>query len=240
MIKLSKHIASILLVFGVVMNLSGCSALSKIRGALGNKASVDYQNNQSVKRLEIPPDLTQPEFDDAFAIPSGNVVSAVAVNNGGSAPADAYAGGSSSTVNKSASGARRGNLATVRTVSGQSVLQINDTYARSLVLTEIILGRMGFSVVSKSPTSGEITATYNGSDVYVAGKRKSLWGRAKGLVGLGSNESNEALGRTKTYRFTVGMQDGVPIVRVARVSGTPLSDAAYAKIISLMNDAFNR
>ena len=217
-----------------VLGLSACSAVSKIKGVLTDASDLDYSNNQSVKQLEVPPDLTTPEFDKAFELPTG-VISAVSLKNGGSGSLQ----GSSRSTNSNVGAIRTGDLSSIRTIGGRSVLQINDTYPRSLVLTEIMLTRMGFSTISKSSNGGAITVKYNGATVNVAGKRGGFFSKAKNLVGLG-RDNNKALINGESYRVTIRNEQGSPIVRFARVNAKSISNAANTKIITLLNSAFNR
>ncbi len=233
-INMLRKTLSTTLILMAIVSLSACSSLSKIRGALTDDGGVNYQNNQAIKKLEVPPDLTQPEFDKSFELPTGGVISAVSLNNGTAIQQAGTANSSGSNVGV----VRRGDLSSIKTVSGKTVLQVNDTYPRSLVLTEIMLTRMGFSTISKSTAGDVITAKYNGSDVTVDGKRKGFFSRAKSLVGL-SGSDNKALSQGKSYRFSIVNQQGAPIVRVSRVDGNALSDAAHTKIIRLLNTAFN-
>ncbi len=232
MINAHHKTLSITLVLMATISLSACSGLAKLRGALSDDGGVNYQNNQSVKQLEVPPDLTQPEFDKAFELPTG-VISAVSLKNGTAMPQLGTA------ANTNVGAVRRGDLSSIRTVAGKTVLQVNDTYPRSLVLTEIMLTRMGFSTVSKSSSGDVIKAKYNGSDVTVDGKKKGWFSKAKGLVGLGGG-NNKALTRGETYRVSIRNEQGSPIVRFAPAAGKILSDAAHAKIITLLNSAFNK
>jgi len=236
MINVHRKTLSITLVLMAIMSLSACSAANKIRGFIGNDSGVDYQKNQSIKKLEIPPDLTQPEYDKSFELPTG-IISAVSFKNGTAMPRQGIA--NSTAANSNVSASRRGDLSSIRTVAGRTVLQVNDTYPRSLVLTEIMLTRMGFNTVSKSSAGDVITAKYNGIDVTVDGKPKGWFSKAKGLVGLGRGDSNKALVQGKTYRISIKNEQGSAIVRFAPVAGIGLSDAAHAKIIALLNNAFN-
>ncbi len=215
------------------ISLSGCSAANKIRGFIGDDGGVDYQKNKSIKQLEVPPDLTQPEFDRAFDLPTG-IVSAVSLKNGTAMPQL-----NATNFNSNVGTARRGDLSSIRTVAGKTVLQVNDTYPRALILTEIMLTRMGFSTASKSSSGDVITAKYNGSDVTVDGKRKGFFSKAKSLVGLGG-ENNKALTRGESYRVTVKNEKGSPIVRIAPTASKVLSAAANTKVITLLNSAFNK
>ncbi|MGK0270675.1 MAG: putative lipoprotein [Cocleimonas sp.] len=233
-INMLRKTLSTTLILMAIVSLSACSSLSKIRGALTDDGGVNYQNNQAIKKLEVPPDLTQPEFDKSFELPAGGVISAVSLNNGTAIQQAGTANASGSNVGA----IRRGDLSIIKTVSGKTVLQVNDTYPRSLVLTEIMLTRMGFATISKSTAGDVITAKYNGSDVTVDGKRKGFFSKAKSLVGMSGND-NKALSQGKSYRFSIINQQGTPIVRVSQVDGKALSDAAHTKIITLLNTAFN-
>lgn len=57
----------------VFMNLSACSVVDNF---MDTKNRINYKNNHSVKALDFPPDLTAPEFDMAFALPTDGVVNA--------------------------------------------------------------------------------------------------------------------------------------------------------------------
>lgn len=57
----------------MLMSLSACSTVDNF---IDTKNRINYKNNRSVKALDFPPDLTAPEFDMAFALPSNGVVSA--------------------------------------------------------------------------------------------------------------------------------------------------------------------
>ncbi|MGV6808457.1 MAG: outer membrane protein assembly factor BamC [bacterium] len=58
----------------LAMSMAGCSSLG-IDNVLPNH-KVDYKNSQSVKSLDVPPDLTMPDYDRTYAVVSGEVVSA--------------------------------------------------------------------------------------------------------------------------------------------------------------------
>lgn len=233
MINLQRKTIFIILVLIAILGLSACSTVGKIKGVLNDRGSLDYQKNQAIKDLQIPPDLTTPEFDKAFELPTG-VISAVSLKNGGSGSIQ----GTGVTSNSNVGAVRSGDLSSIRTIAGRSVLKVNDTYPRSLVLTEIMLTRIGFTTLSKSSAGDSITARYNGSNITVNGKRTGFFSKAKGLVGLGRD--NNALINGESYRVTIKNEQGSPIVRFARVNAKGISNAAHEKIITLLNNAFNR
>ena len=229
---------SVALILTLIISLSACS---KIKGVMGDTSSVDYQNNQAIKKLEVPPDLTKPEFDKSFELPTG-IISAVSLKNGTAMP---QSGTSNSTQTSSNTGAvRSGDLSSIRTISGKTVLKINDTYPRSKILTEIMLTKIGFTTVGKSSSGDVITAIYNGEDVATSDVQKSgFFSKFKNIVTLGNEgrklDANKALHKGETYRITISNEQGSPIVRFVRANNKSISDAAHAKIISLLNAAFN-
>jgi len=241
MINVQRKTLSIFLVLFSLIGLSACGTVSSVKGALTERGKINYQNNQAIKQLEVPPDLTDPEFDKSFDLPTG-VVSAVSLNNGGSGALTSNNSGAvnatTGTTAPKVAALRGGDLSSIRSIGGQTVLQVNDTYPRSLIITEIMLTRMGFSTLSKSSTGDLITAKYNGAPVSVDGKRKGLFSRAKSLINLGRD--NKALISGEKYRITIKNEQGVPIVRFARANAKSISNAAHAKIIERLNAAFNR
>ncbi len=56
--------------------LASCSGFSSSLKLPDHK--IDYKNSKSVKSLEVPPDLTTPEFDSTYTVNSNGSVSAVA------------------------------------------------------------------------------------------------------------------------------------------------------------------
>lgn len=227
----------------MIGSLSACSGLSKLRGALSDDGGVNYQNNQAVKQLEVPPDLTQPEFDNSFELPTG-VVSAVSLKNGTANMSTNQVSANTSSTNGNVGDVRKGDLSSIKTLAGKTVLQINDTYPRSLVLTEIMLTRMGFQTVSKSSAGDVITVKYTGSDVAATDAQSTgFFSKFKNIVTFGSERrklnSNQALISGKNYRATVSNEQGSAIVRFTRADGGSISDAGHAKIITLLNSAFN-
>ena len=232
MIKLQNNMVSILLAIFIVTNLSACSAFNKVGSFLGDKKTVNYQNNASVKDLEFPPDLTAPEFDKEFELPS-TTVSAVAMSNGTSFQPNA------TSVNFQT---RSGDLASIRSLGGESVLQVNDTYPRALVLTDIMLERMGFSIISRNAAGNVYRVQYNGEDIDIgekSGRISGFFNRAKDIVGFGGS-NNKALVKGQIYQTTISNQQGVGIVRFTNAAGQALPSKAHTKIITLLNNEFNR
>lgn len=69
-----------LMLLFVLVNVSACSVVDNFMDT--KRSNLDYKNNETVKSLDFPPDLTAPEFDMAFVLPANGVVSASAMNNG--------------------------------------------------------------------------------------------------------------------------------------------------------------
>lgn len=71
----------VVIVGSTLVLLSACSTFERFTDTT---TAVDYSNSGSIKALDFPPDLTAPEFDDAFAMPSAGSVRASAIQNQGS------------------------------------------------------------------------------------------------------------------------------------------------------------
>lgn len=213
---------NVLILTGLVFSLSACSKLNYM---LDSKVSVNYQNNRAIKAMEVPPDLTAPQYDKAFEMPTGGTISAAAMQNGGVAPAGFVP---SSTVP-----ARTGKLASVRTQNGSEVVQIHDTYRRALVLTDIILQRMKFNMIRRDEARGTYVVEYIGDDI-ASGKKKNF------LTRLFKGSNNKLLAKGKTYQVKVANSAGNPLLSFMGAGGKALNAADNAKIINMINDEFNR
>ena len=76
--KYSSYLNTIVLLFGLVV-LTGCSTINKV---FDNKESVNYKTAKTVSSLEVPPDLTNPQYDSTFEVNSGKVsASTISVNS---------------------------------------------------------------------------------------------------------------------------------------------------------------
>lgn len=216
---------NILLLTGLFFGLT-LSACSRVNYMLDSKVSVNYQNNQAIKALEVPPDLTAPEYDRSFDLPEGGTISAVAMQNGGMAPAGFAPSAPSAT-------ARTGKLASIRTQGGSQVVQIHDTYRRALILTDIILQRMNFNMIRRDEARGIYTVEYVGQDV-ASGKKKNF------LTRMFKRSSNKLLVNGKTYQVHVNNVGGIPLLSFKDSGGQALSTENNTKIITMINDEFNR
>ena len=201
----------------VLSGITACSTFNSTADKVsslftGKKTKARYENNKSVKDLEFPPDLTAPEFDNAFALPAAGTVSASSINSGAITPN--YTNTVPSQTTATAPKPRSANLSTIKKQGSDSYLQINDKYERALLLTEIILERMQFKVINKMLATGELNVRYQGS--------------------------NPALVKGGNYRVSVLNAQGIPLVRIAKSEGTVLTTEQHARIISLLNSEFNK
>ena len=224
--------------------LSGCS---KIDSALDSKGAVNYQQNQAtVKAMEIPPDLTAPEYDSAFAMPENGTISVMEMQSGRSASA-VYNPAVVLPVLSSGSGVlpmpppsqqtsqqeRTGNLSSIKSDAGETVLQINDTYSRALVLTDIILERLNFIVQRRDQSAGIYHVQYNGDNV-ASGDKKGFVSR------MFKRSASKALAKGQNYQVQIKDQAGIPIIRFRQSGGQLLSPQNQTQVITLLNNAFNR
>lgn len=223
--------------FICVLAFSGCS---KIDSALDSKGAVNYQQNQAtVKAMEVPPDLTSPEYDSAFAMPENGTISVAAMHKGGLSPATYNPSVTSPAISVGsgvasipAQSARTGNLSSIKSEAGETVLQIHDTYPRALVLTDIILERLNFAV-QRRDQSGIYQVQYNGDDVASNGKKGFLTRMFK-------RSSSKALAKGQNYQVQIKNQAGAPIIRFRQANGQLLSPANQTQVMTLINNEFNR
>ena len=64
----------------VLLSLSACSVVDNFVDT--TRTNLDYSNNVTVKDLDVPPDLTAPEYDMAFVLPANGVISASEMRGG--------------------------------------------------------------------------------------------------------------------------------------------------------------
>lgn len=72
-----RHLSSIVLIVSSTLVLSSCQVLDF---SVGDR--IDYKNNKSINRLEVPPDLSSPDYDPTYATIPGSPVSAAALARG--------------------------------------------------------------------------------------------------------------------------------------------------------------
>ena len=80
--KLKSTLILRVFILFMLLNISACSVVDNF---MDTKNRINYKNNRSVKALDFPPDLTAPEFDMAFSLPSSGVVSATSMVHSGDA-----------------------------------------------------------------------------------------------------------------------------------------------------------
>ena len=225
-----------------VLVLSGCS---KIDSMLDSKGAVNYQQNQAaVKGMEIPPDLTAPEYDSAFAMPENGTISVAEMQRGRLAPT-VYNPAVVLPVLSSGSGVlpmpasqpdqseRAGDLSSIKNDSGEVILQVHDTYSRALVLTDIILERLKFAVQRRDQSTGVYHVQYNGNDVASNGEKGFLSGMFK-------RSASKALAKGQNYQVQIKDQAGTSIIRFRKSGGQLLSPQNQTQVMTLLNNAFNR
>lgn len=225
----------------LLLSLSGCTAINDF---LDTKRSVDYSKSESVKKLEVPPDLTAPEYDSEFDLPVSGTVSVAAIQSDtrltnsqtGLAVTNRPAMQLRSDSTASFSGARTGDLSSIRTYAGQAVLQIHDTHQRALIMTDIILERMGFSMLERNVAQGAFRVQYNGEEIRDESERKGLLKRMFSFV----NNRKRVLSKGAILLVNVRQVDGQSLLSVTDVKGKPLPANQNTALISRLNNEFNR
>ncbi len=62
----------------IMVSMSACTVIDNFVDV--KRSNLDYKSNKTVKHLDFPPDLTAPEFDDAFILPKKGVTNASSIN----------------------------------------------------------------------------------------------------------------------------------------------------------------
>lgn len=243
MINFQNRIILKLVIVVLSTVLSSCSGFNKMGSFLSDKKTANYQNNNVVKNLEFPPDLTAPEFDKEFVLPEASAMNSFSLGSEGvvstnrmvNFPPDNTRSVSSRAVIQ---GQRTNILSSVKILSGESVLHIHDSYPRALILTEIMLERLKFSIESSNTRNGSYLVKYNGKDLQKENKKGFLSGTLDYFKGLTADSNNDTLSNGKVYQVQVINNNGVPLLSFKSSAGETLS--SNAQIISLFNNEFNR
>jgi len=241
MINMQHRIVSFLMALVVATSLSACSGLNKVGSFLSDKKTANYQNNRSVKDLEFPPDLTAPEFDKEFELPSST--STVSMRSGGIVSTDNnFAQPATSAVNYSGNTRKRertGVLSSIKSQAGETVLHIHDTYPRALILTEIMLERIHFSILSRD-AGGNYRVQYKGADITKEKKKGFLSGTLDYFKSLTAGSAGKVLANNSIYQVRVVNQGGLPLLYFKGGTGQTLPNKSQVQIITLFNNEFNR
>ncbi|MCK5810916.1 MAG: outer membrane protein assembly factor BamC [Cocleimonas sp.] len=167
----------VIIVSSILFLSSGCSTVD---GLMDTTNGINYKNNNSIKTLEFPPDLTAPKFDAAFTLPVSGSVSASAVNNQKS---DRYSGRDANVLPTSAT-MRIGSSGTARwldvDISANSLWPKIRDFWRSL----------GVNVVKDEPRIGIMVTEW-----------------AENRAGLPKDWLRQALGSVLQGTFDAGQRD---------------------------------
>lgn len=176
----------VIVIGSIVLLSSACSSVDRL---VDTTNGINYKKSSSIKTLEFPPDLTAPEFDSAFALPSSGSVKA-------------------SSINRQAANQHKGNDVNVLPVSmdmrigGSGTVRWLDvdTNANSLWPKIRDFWRsLGVSVVKDEPRIGIMVTEW-----------------AENQAGLPKDWLRQALGSLLQGTFDAGMRDQYRI-RVERV-----------------------
>lgn len=144
MIKhIERNSLRLLTILFVMTSLSACSVVDDFIDV--KKSNLNYKDNDSVRALDFPPDLTAPEFDNAFVLPASGVVSASSV----AGQAGLYSSGLKTVaVLPKSSSVRSGQLGVVRW------LDVNETAERLWPRLREFWRSIGISVKRDEPRIG--------------------------------------------------------------------------------------
>lgn len=164
--------SSIVLICSSVLVLSSCQSL----GVDDVADNIDYKTNKSVNTLEVPPDLSSPDYDSTYATVPGGSVSAAALARGEASNSNAVL-----PVSTSAQIMRDGNV---------RWLQVRAPAAAVWPKLQEFWNVMGFSIKRDEPRVGIMETDWaeNKAEIPMDGVRKMLGKVFEGMWDAGSRD----------------------------------------------------
>ncbi|MEZ5535236.1 MAG: outer membrane protein assembly factor BamC [Thiolinea sp.] len=204
----------------VGLGMASCSMLPEgFDGAVDD--SIKYRSNDaSIKALAIPPGLSQPGFDETYAV-SDAPVSSVA---------------SASQPQRKTPAVQ---VALSKLKTGEPMLAVNAPLDKSWPWVGAMLQRVGFNVVKQQPAEGIYTTEYQGAP----GEKQSFTDKLNSMV------SGVTFGRDAGNRLRVGETYLVVMsgnsaqqsfVFVADKNGKPASAEIATQVLTRLKAEFER
>lgn len=224
-----------LLILPVVLLSSGCSYLSDVVSVDAVSDSVAYRSSDSsIRALAIPPGLTDPGFDDTYALPVAGSEQQQVVDGGTAVVA------TGSAVAQSSPEARiRVQVADMRLKGGEPALAMSLPYADAWQALNGKLAAIGLKVEKQQPDEGIFTTVYQGNPQV----ERNLLQQVVSLIGNVTTAADEGdvLKRGKTYLILVAANDSSKsFIAVANASGKPANDAVATEILGRLKAEFER
>ncbi len=150
----SSYLNYIALLVGLVV-LTGCSTINKV---FDNKESVNYKTAKTVSSLEVPPDLTSPQYDSTFEVNSGKVSASTSTGTINVGVPDVH----SNTAAGKPAEQKSTSVENSANVSGQPSLKISGSYDDVWDRTGVSLKRIGFTLEDQNKVKGRYAVKWAG------------------------------------------------------------------------------
>ncbi|MEJ7804844.1 MAG: outer membrane protein assembly factor BamC, partial [Telluria sp.] len=181
----------------LLVTVTGCGMISSVM----EQDRVDYRGAKKATKLDVPPDLTQLEKDNRYAVPEGR----------GSASASTYQAGSAAPTAAAPAGQAIGPVNTdamrVERNGNQRWLVVNQSPEQMFPQVKQFWIDNGFAIASESPTTGTIETewTENRAKIPQDIVRRTLGKVIDSLYGTGERDKyrtrleRNATGGTEVY-----------------------------------------
>ncbi len=177
----------------MLVTLSGCGMISSVI----EQDRVDYRSAKKSVKLDVPPDLTQLEKDNRYAIPEARGTASMSTYRAGAAPA-------AGAVAAQPIGPISTDAMRVERAGNQRWLVVNQTPEQLFPVIKQFWVDNGFAVASESPTTGIIETewTENRAKIPQDMVRRTLGKVIDSLYGSGERDKY----RTRLERTATGTE----------------------------------
>ncbi len=180
----------------LLVTLSGCGMISSVI----EQDRVDYRGAKKAVKLDVPPDLTQLEKDNRYAIPEGRGTASMSTFQQSRAGAAPVAGGvAAQPIGPISTDAMR-----VERAGNQRWLVVNQTPEQLFPVIKQFWADNGFAIAAESPTTGIIETewTENRAKIPQDMVRRTLGKVIDSLYGSGERDKY----RTRLERTATGTE----------------------------------
>ena len=223
-----RKVSLFAVILTVGLGTASCSLLPEgFDGAVDD--SVKYRSSDaSIKALAIPPGLSQPGFDETYAVNDAPVGSVMQTSDGATVSA-----------RQTQQTSPRVQVALSKLKTGEPMLAVNAPLNNSWPWVGAMLQRVGFKVVKQQPAEGIYTTEYQGAP----GEKQSFTDKLNGMVN-GLTFGRDAKNRLRigeTYLVVMsGNSAQQSFVFVADKGGKPANDAIATQVLTRLKAEFER
>lgn len=223
-----------LLLLPVLLSNSGCSYVSGIIDTDSMSDTVAYRTNDgTIKALAIPPGLTNPGYDDSYALPVAGSERAAVISSEVTPDATGQAG----TV--SAPATPRIAVASMKLKGGEPALAMNAPYEQAWQAVGAKLTAIGLKVEKEQPKEGIFTTVYQGNPYAERNILQELFSKIDNVTTAA--DAGDVLKRGRTYLVLLAQNASEQsFAAVANAQGKPAADEVATEILNRLKTEFER